>query len=149
MKAQVRRITLAVAMSSFAALAAMLVGCASTDQHQMLSATNVPASEGTVSTARGDNDNTIVEVHVKYLASPWKVAPDAKTYVVWIQPPNGALQNVGGMDVDSNLTGILKTVTPYHAFNLTITPEPSSTVAQPTHTPVFSTIVTDRMTSDQ
>jgi hypothetical protein len=126
----------------------MLVGCTSTE-HPILSGAGVPASEGTVSATKGDNDNPLVEVHVKYLAPPWKVASGATTYVVWIKPLNGEIQNVGGMDVDDNLEGTLKTVTPYQAFKLTVTPEASSAVAQPTHIPVFTADITSRMRSGQ
>jgi hypothetical protein len=137
MRSRVRRIVLAVALPTLAVLAVMLSGCASTE-HPMHSGVGVPASEGTVSATTGDNDNTLVEVRVKHLAPPAKVASDATIYVVWIQPLNGAIQNIGGMVLDSDLVGTLKTVTPYHRFKLIVTPEPSPAVAQPTHEPVFT-----------
>ena len=133
----VRRVVMAVAMPTLAVLAVMLMGCTTAPQ-PMHSAAGVPASEGTVKATKGDNDNTIVEVHVKHLAPPAKVASDATTYVVWIKPMDGALQNVGAMVLDSNLDGGLNTVTPYHRFKLEVTPEPSAAVAQPTHDPVFT-----------
>jgi hypothetical protein len=154
MRTRTRRIILAVAMPTLALLAVMLGGCISfgptaSTEHPMVSAAGVPASEGTVNVTKGDNNNTLIEVHVKHLAPPWKVASGATTYVVWIQPLNGVIENVGGMDVDSDLAGTLKTVTPYHAFKLTVTPEPNSAIAQPTHKPVFTADITSRMSSDQ
>ena len=148
MRIRARSIILAVAMPALSVLAVMLGGCALA-AHPMYSAASVPASEGTVSATKGDNDNTLVEVHVKNLALPWKVASGTTTYVVWIQPPNGVIQNVGGMDVDSNLDGTLKTVTSYKAFKLIVTPEPSSAIAQPTHKPVFTADITSRMSSGE
>ena len=137
MRLRVRRIVLAVAVPTLAVLAVMLSGCASTE-HPMHSGVGVPASEGTVSATKGDNDNTLLEVRVKHLAAPAKVASDATIYVVWIQPLNGVIQNVGGMVLDSDLVGTFKTVTAYHQFKLIVTPEPGPTVTQPTHDPVFT-----------
>ena len=133
----VRRIVMAVAMPMLAMLAVMLLGCATTPQ-PMHSAAAVPASEGTVKATKGNNDNTLVEVHVKHLAPPAKVSSNATIYVVWVQPMDGALQNVGALVLNSDLDGGLSTVTPYHRFKLTVTPEPSAAVELPTHDAVFS-----------
>lgn len=137
----VRLVVLAVAMPTLAVLAVMQIGCATTPRQTMHSAVGVPASEGTVSAAKGDNDNTIVNVQVKHLAPPAKVASDATVYVVWIQPLDGTMQNVGAMVLDADLVGTLNTVTPYHRFKLMVTPEPSGSGSQPTHEPVFTTNV--------
>lgn len=137
----VRRVVLAIAMPMLAVLAVMQIGCGTTRQPMMHSAVGVPASEGTVSATKGDNDNTIVTVRVKHLALPAKMASDATVYVVWIQPPDGAIQNVGAMVLDEDLVGTLNTVTPHHRFKLIVTPEPNGAVAQPSHEPVFTTDV--------
>jgi hypothetical protein len=97
--------------------------------------------EGTVEAKKGDNGNTSVEVRVKHLAIPSKVAADASVYVVWIQPRNAAIQNVGALIVDGDLVGKLDTTTPFLAFTLTVTPEPSARMASPTHEAVFSASV--------
>ena len=131
------RIVVSVAMPILAVLAVMLIGCASNPQ-PMHSAAAVPASQGTVKATKGDNGNTIVDIRVKHLATPSKVAADATVYVVWIQPVNGAIQNVGAMVLDGNLDGTLNTVTPPARFKLTVTPEPGPAVAAPTHDPVFT-----------
>jgi hypothetical protein len=131
---------MAVSMPTLALLAVMLIGCVSTQQ-PMHSAAGVPASEGTVNATKGDNDNTVVDIHVKHLAPPSKMAADATVYVVWVQPLDGAMQNVGAMVLDSNLDGSLNTLTPHHRFKLIVTPEPSAAVAAPTHEPVFTTDV--------
>lgn len=99
------------------------------------------AGEGTVEAKDGDNGNTEIDVRVKHLAAPAKVAADASVYVVWIRPATGRIQNVGALEVDDELVGRLKTTTPHRAFKLTVTPEPSARMAEPTHEPVFTSDV--------
>jgi hypothetical protein len=99
---------------------------------RMAVANGMPAAEGTVLATRADNDNTAVEVRVRHLASPEKIAPEATTYVVWARPSGaGSPQNLGALKVDKDLQGTLKTVTPLRTFDVFITAEPSPTVRQP------------------
>ncbi len=107
----------------------------------MVSTEGVPAAQGTVKATEGDNGNTKLIVHVKHLAPPSRVAADAKVYVVWVQPREGAKQNIGALKLNDNLEGKLETMTPHARFQLFVTPEVSSTVSEPTHDPVFSTEV--------
>jgi hypothetical protein len=99
------------------------------------------AGEGTVTAKVGDNGNTDVEVRVKHLAPPSKLASDASTYVVWLQPRNSAIQNLGALEVDDNLMGTFDTTTPHRSFRLIITPEPSARMSEPSHDPVFTSEV--------
>lgn len=107
----------------------------------MTSAIGVPASQGTVKATTGENGNTKLVVHVKHLAQPSKIAADATVYVVWIQPRNAAIQNIGALALNADLEGKLETVTPHRRFILTVTPEPGGQEAQPTHEPVFTSEV--------
>jgi hypothetical protein len=104
----------------------------------MVSAAGVPASQGTVSATKGDNGNTHLSLKVKHLAPPSKVSPDAAVYVVWLQPRNGEVQNIGALTLNDNLEGSLVTVTPHRRFRITVTPEAGGQVALPTHEPVFT-----------
>lgn len=104
----------------------------------MQSAAKVPASQGTIKATVGDNDNTKVSIRVKHLAPPSKIASDATIYVVWLQPRNGAKQNIGALVLNDNLEGSLDTVTPHRRFLITVTPEPGGRVSEPTHEPVFT-----------
>lgn len=107
----------------------------------MRSSSENTSGEGTVQAKLGDNGNTQLEVRVKHLSSPLKVAADASVYVVWIQPRNAEIQNVGALMVDDDLVGSLSTTTPHRAFKLSITPEPSARMAVPTHPAVFTSDV--------
>ena len=117
-----------------------LFGSSAPKQTMLTSAENT-SGEGTVQANAADNGNTQLEVRVKHLSSPSKVADDASVYVVWIKPRNGELQNVGALQVDSDLVGKLDTTTPHKAFTVTVTPEPSARMAAPTHKAVFTSEV--------
>lgn len=117
-------------------------GCAANaPQQPMLSSSENTSGVGTVQVKAGDNGNTQVEVRVKHLSSPSKVAADATVYVVWIQPRNAEIQNVGALQVDDDLVGKLNTTSPHRVFTLSVTPEPGPRMATPTHTAVFTTEV--------
>ncbi len=92
----------------------------------------MPAAEGSVMVAKADNDNTALEVRVRHLASPEKIAPEATTYVVWARASGAdVVQNLGALKVDKDLQGTLKTVTPLRTFDVFITAESSPTVQSP------------------
>jgi len=129
----------AVFVPGILAIAFAPLGCDTTQQ--MISDSDAPASQGTVTVGAAGNGNTDVTVRVRHLAPPSRLASDAKIYVVWIQATDGAKQNVGALTLNDNLEGHLGTVTPHQRFLLTVTPEPSGQVAAPTHDPVFTSWV--------
>lgn len=135
----IRRTVYGVAIPVTIVLAGLALGCSK--PQGMVSAEGVPASQGTVKATEGDNGNIKLAIRVKHLAPPSKIAPDATVYVVWVQPRNGARQNMGALVLSSNLEGSLDTVTPHRRFLVTVTPEPSGQVAAPSHEPVFSSEV--------
>lgn len=126
-------------------IAAGLTGCGmfggSDAQHPMQASSENTSGEGTVEATLGANGNTDVEVLVKHLSVPSKVAADASVYVVWLQPVNAQIQNLGALEVDDDLVGRFNTSTPHRAFKLSITPEPSARMSAPTHDAVFSSEV--------
>jgi hypothetical protein len=105
---------------------------------EMHSASDVPASEGTVQVLVGANDNRKVSIRVKHLAQPSKMAPDATVYIVWFKPEGSDPQNVGALVLNDDLEGKLETVTPHHRFQISVTPEPNARAMQPSHEPVFT-----------
>lgn len=130
----------AAGLLAFSPTACGLFGSSAPKQTMLTSAENT-SGEGTVQAKAGSNGNTEMEVRVKHLSSPSKVAADASVYVVWIQPRNAEIQNVGALEVDDDLVGKLNTTTPHRAFTVTVTPEPSARMASPTHKAVFTSEV--------
>ena len=133
-----RRSIRVMTLASVGMLAFSQARCASAPKQSMESSVANTSGEGTVQAKAGPNDNTQIEVRVKHLSEPARVASDASVYVVWIQPRNAEIQNVGALKVDADLVGKLDTTTPHRTFTLTVTPEPSARMAAPTHAPVFT-----------
>lgn len=121
---------------------------------QLQSGPQNPASQGEVKTKLTSDNNTEVTVTVKHLAPPDRLAQGATTYVVWARPAEmpsargeksatyperqavsgrteNGVYNLGGLKINKDLDGELDTVTPFHSFELFITPEPSSSVTTP------------------
>jgi hypothetical protein len=121
----------------------VVAGCAENPQ-MMAASGRTPAAEGTVSTEKGDNGNTVAHVRVKHLAPPARLASDATTYVVWVKAGHDPIQNMGALTVDADLTGEIEFTTPHQIFRVTITPESTPTTTQPMNRPVFSTNVDSR-----
>jgi hypothetical protein len=110
----------------------------------MVASGETPAADGTVSTEKDDNDNTIVEVRVEHLAPPSRLASGATTYVVWVEAEGVGVHGVGALKVDRDLTGKLDFVTTHRVFRVVVTPEARATVAAPSHRAVFTADVDAR-----
>jgi hypothetical protein len=124
-------------------LLAMAAGCAG-PQVRMTVTEQMPAAEGNVKVSEADNENTALEVTVRHLASPEKIAPQATTYVVWARARGAdSAQNLGALRVDDDLQGTLETVTPLRTFELFITAEASATSQSPS-TPRLLTASVER-----
>lgn len=101
----------------------------------------MPAGQGTVTAAKSENQNTALTIRVKHLAPAMRISDEARVYVVWVEPPNGAPQNVGILTVDSELDGTLTTLTPHRRFRVFVTPEPTGQVTEPSGQEVFTSEV--------
>ena len=139
----IRTGVLAILVPAVGILGALQFGCSTikswgTSPTSMNSASDVPASEGTVKATAGDNGNTRLAIRVKHLAPAYKVQTDATVYVVWLQQPERPIQNIGALTLSVNLVGSLDTESPYRRFSISITPEPGPQGQQPTHPPVFT-----------
>lgn len=104
----------------------------------MNSAKEVPAAHGVVHYKSTDNGNTQVNVEAKALARPSSLTPPENTYVVWFQPSGKDPIDQGALKVDGNLSGSLKTVTPYKSFKVFITAEKYPQPEQPQGPTVLS-----------
>jgi hypothetical protein len=111
-----------------------MVGCGASGPRTvvMRASRDIPAAEGTIKFSAADNGNTAIEVEVHHMASPEKVATGATTYVLWARAAGAGIpQNLGALQVDGDLRGTLKTVTPLRSFDVFITAEDSPTTMAP------------------
>lgn len=111
-------------------------GCAS--KETLSASPALPAAEGSLKCGKADNDNTGIDLKVKHLANPERLTPPASVYVVWVKPDKDAApQNIGALEVDSDLTGRLKTVTALRRFELFVTGEATGQTPSPSGSPVL------------
>lgn len=120
------------------ALLLVLAACSSATTLPLKGSPEVPAAAGEVNVSEGPNQNTRVELTVEHLASPERLRPGAKTFVVWARPTGGQPQNLGALKVDEDLKGKLETLTPFTHFDLLVTAESDAQVTAPTSEPVLS-----------
>lgn len=121
----------------------LVAGCAH-EERLVAASGRAPAAEGTVMIRKGDDYSMVVHVRVRHLAPPYRLASDAKAYVVWMQAADAPLTNAGTLQIDEDAVGELDFVTLHKAFRVTVTPESSTTGARPQNRPVFSASVDAR-----
>ena len=112
----------------------------------MLASPRVPAAQGAVSVQDGSNGNVKLEVSVKHMAPPEKVATGASSYVVWLKPlatgnANEPPQNMGALAVNKDQEGEFNTTTAYRQFDLFVTAEPQPGSTAPTGEQLLSTTI--------
>ena len=83
----------------------------------------VPAAEAVVKVEEDDNKNYSIELEVKNLASPDRLRPERRYYVVWMVTKEHGTINIGRLDINRKNSGELDTNTPYEPIRIFITAE--------------------------
>lgn len=140
-----------LAVTCAAALAMSSLGCASwfdggkgkSTSWALQGSQKVPAASGQVTIKQENEQNRVVEVSVEHLAQPGKAFPGASDYVVWLLPTSrgGNPENLGVLQLDSDLKGHLQAHTPYRSFQVVITAEPRANVTSPSDNRVLTASV--------
>lgn len=105
--------------------------------------TVVPGAEGRVKVKKDDNGNNAIDIEIRNLADPDRLAIPQKTYVVWMESDNG-LKNLGQLKSETGLLSKtskaeMNTVTPYKPSRIFITAESDGDVQVPGNVVVLST----------
>jgi hypothetical protein len=97
------------------------------------SSSSIPAAEGQARLNVNHNGNVAIDLRVKHLAPPGRIAAGAEHFVVWVRglAPGAEAQNLGALKVSKDLNGRLRAVTPMKSFDLFITCEESQTALVP------------------
>ncbi|MDF2187892.1 hypothetical protein [Paraflavitalea sp. CAU 1676] len=95
-----------------------------------------PAATGEVKIKKEQNANYKVEVSIRHLAPPDKLATSRKFYIVWAELSDANTRNLGIIKsssrfLSSTLKGSLTAVVPSKPKKVFITAETESTVTQP------------------
>ena len=121
------------------AVALVLAGVAAGCGHRIPLESRAAAfgSDGRVTVVDRDHGIRVVKVQIDDLVDPRRVAPSARSYIVWARRVGGsAVENVGPMRLLSN-RGVLEAVAPPGAFHLFVTAEASEDTAAPSNEPIF------------
>jgi hypothetical protein len=109
-------------------------GCA--DKMEFNVSPVVPAATGSVRIREDNNKNFSVKLDVSDLATPERLTPPQREYVVWMVAESGEIMNIGRLESGSNafskqMSGQLSTVTPYKPAAIFISAEQSALISEP------------------
>ena len=105
---------------------------------QMIAGPTNPAARCTVHLHVGDNGNTELDMKAESLAAPSALTPPKNAYIVWIQPPDAGVQNLGQISPGKDQKAELKTATPYKRFKIFITAEDQAQLQAPEGNTILS-----------
>jgi hypothetical protein len=111
-----------------------LASCAT--KINFLTSTVVPGAEGTVKIKKDNNTNYSVRIQLFHLATPDRLQPQQKVYVVWADFGNNDIKNLGQIKTAASLfsrtlKSSFQTVTVHRPVKIFITAEGEATVATP------------------
>ena len=93
--------------------------------------TVVPAAEITATKKQDKNNNYIITVNAKNLASPERLMPPQNTYSVWVLTEDNGVKNVGQLLTKNSKSVSLETTTPFNVKEIFITAENQGTNSYP------------------
>ncbi|GAA5220807.1 hypothetical protein [Membranihabitans marinus] len=118
----------------------LIMGCGTSKMTFPIS-TVVPAAEVEVKVKKDDNDNYGIQLKAKYLASPQRLSPSKRTYVLWAKTAESGVKNIGQLTSEASRTVQFKTSIPYRPIQFFITAEDDATVQWPSYQELMRTNV--------
>ncbi len=95
-----------------------------------------PAAEIKAKTKVDNNNNNVITVEARNLASPERIDPSSTAYVLWIETNDNQIKNLGQLINENAETATLTTITPFDFKELFITAESSGSVNTPSGTEI-------------
>ena len=111
-------------------LSLFVVACATTAKFPVSSI--VPAAEITAKKKTDANQNNILEITARNLASPDRLVPAGNHYSIWVVTKNQGTKNVGQLLVKNGDKANFKTTTAFDFDEVFITVENQSDLTYPT-----------------
>jgi hypothetical protein len=116
------------------ALALVMVACGTTVK---LPVSNVvPAAVITAKKKTDKNNNIEISVSASNLASPERLSPSRKIYVVWITTKESGIKNIGQLENKNAKKASLTTVSSFEPVEIFITAEDDGNATYPTGTEI-------------
>ncbi len=106
-----------------------LISCGTTTKFPV--STLAPAADITAITKLDENNNKVITIKAKNLASPDRIDPNANAYVIWIETQYNEIRSLGQLQNKNADKAELTTVTPYDIDQIFITAETQGNVLQP------------------
>ncbi|MBM3307599.1 MAG: hypothetical protein FJY74_04685 [Candidatus Eisenbacteria bacterium] len=106
-----------------------LAGCAKKVAVSISS--TVPAAQAEIKTSKDKNENSVVDLKVKYLAPPDRLTPPRSVYVVRVEAQDRVTVNVGRLKLSDKLEGGIRVTTPYKSFRIVVSAEDDALARSP------------------
>lgn len=110
-------------------MATLFASCADTINFPV--STVVPAANADAKVKKDGNNNYMIDLEVENLASPDRLNPAKKMYVVWIETADNGIKNIGQLATSKSNHASLKAVTPFKPRQILITAEDEATLSSP------------------
>jgi hypothetical protein len=107
----------------------LMTSCATTAKFPVSSVS--PAADITAKIKKDKQNNYEITIIAKYFASPERLSPPKKTYVVWVISKQGGITNSGQLKDSNAKKNTLKTLTSFEPTEIFITAEDEGTVTYP------------------
>jgi hypothetical protein len=104
----------------------------------------VPAAQGTVEISTNTTKGYNINISILHLASPQRLQPAERTYIVWMDTESNGTKNLGEMQskdgfLSNTLKANLKTTTPFKPIRIFITAEDVAAISNPHGQQVLTT----------
>jgi len=130
-----------VQTSLFVLPLAFLLGCGGPLHYKLASSPKAPGADADVTAGvQAEQNTTLLEVQIRALAPPGRIAEGASHFVLWQRKDSkGLWARVGGLEYDPETRdGKFLGSVPESAFDMSITAEKALDVASPSADVVFS-----------
>jgi hypothetical protein len=135
-----------IALSIAAAGIFLITSCGKTTRFPVSSF--APAADIKATTKVDKNNNNVISVKAKNLASPDRIETAGNAYVIWIRTDDNQVHNLGQLRNENAQTASLTTVTPYDPKEIFITLEEQGSVSTPSGTEISRAEVIDDFDSE-
>jgi len=104
-------------------LSFLLLACGA-DTYDSSGTAMAAGTDAEITVSDDDGGNHRLELAVRHLAPPARLAEGAQFFVAWSVPEGGVPQHIGTLDYDEDTRiGELDTLTPYKVFEVLVTAE--------------------------
>lgn len=105
---------------------------------EMTAGPDTPSAQGAIIVKQAPNGNLQLDIKAAHLSEPSALTPAGNVYVVWLEGADEGPLKLGQMRIDKNLSGEVRTITPFKHFKILITVEQNVEESSPQAQPILS-----------